>query len=385
MNASGYNEDLFKAKLVGRYPSGAPLAQLNAAVTDPITGQAISNTAAAPASPIDRGSPDSPLLDQAHVNDFGYQTRDDVGNLVPRGAHIRRLNPRDQAMPDFPPVRTRRILRRGIPFGPPFEDEPKAERGLFFICYQSSIANQFEFLQQSWANDAQFPKFAPTDPNGDNNRPGRDPFIGKGPENRRFRLPGNKPEYVTLKPWVTVTGGEYFFSPSLSTVSQLATPLAQGPMGTITEREAINKPAEDPGPPPFDGAGDCRLEIRVAISGLVSDRAYPWRVWIQGESVWASQRNDYLKQKVKGVANGTMSERLIKALEALEPDLTVGDILQVLQGISSNQVPGQLLGAYPRWVAEVITTWDQGQDWVWSAEQASTVIPIDMGAGGNPK
>jgi hypothetical protein len=46
------------------------------------------------------------------------------------------------------------------PFGREVSPEGEAahtthqERGLMFVCYQTSILNQFEFLQTSWANDA---------------------------------------------------------------------------------------------------------------------------------------------------------------------------------------------------------------------------------------
>lgn len=47
------------------------------------------------------------------------------------------------------------IMRQGIPFGPELtEDEVKKnktelDRGLAFTCYQSNLANGFEFVQES--------------------------------------------------------------------------------------------------------------------------------------------------------------------------------------------------------------------------------------------
>jgi deferrochelatase/peroxidase EfeB len=45
-------------------------------------------------------------------------------------------------------------MRRGIAFGPEVTEEEKKkqetmrDRGLVFICYQSSIANGFQFIQK---------------------------------------------------------------------------------------------------------------------------------------------------------------------------------------------------------------------------------------------
>jgi deferrochelatase/peroxidase EfeB len=61
------------------------------------------------------------------------------------------------------------ILRRGIPYGKPFELAPDEERGLLFMSYQTNIENQFEFMQQSWANNLNFPS------EGD----GEDPIAGQ--------------------------------------------------------------------------------------------------------------------------------------------------------------------------------------------------------------
>src|SRR6266478_4133750 len=60
-------------------------------------------------------------------------------------------------------TQTHRIIRAGIPFGDEVsEDEERAkktalDRGLMFVCYQTSIETQFEFIQQKWANNPQFP------------------------------------------------------------------------------------------------------------------------------------------------------------------------------------------------------------------------------------
>ena len=45
---------------------------------------------------------------------------------------------------------THRIMRAAIPFGPevmPGETRTAHSRGLMFVCYQASIARQFEYIQ----------------------------------------------------------------------------------------------------------------------------------------------------------------------------------------------------------------------------------------------
>lgn len=75
-------------------------------------------------------------------NNFNYDS-DPTGSRCPFQAHIRRANPRlagGQKMP--------RILRRGMSYGPRFEADPVAERGLYFMAYCGSIAEQFEIIQR---------------------------------------------------------------------------------------------------------------------------------------------------------------------------------------------------------------------------------------------
>jgi hypothetical protein len=83
------------------------------------------------------------------------------GPVCPHAAHIFKVNPRDRATnlgPDFDTL-TRRILRRGIPFGAPLGglQDDGVSRGLHFLCYQASIVDKFEILQQNWANNTGAP------------------------------------------------------------------------------------------------------------------------------------------------------------------------------------------------------------------------------------
>lgn len=99
---------------------------------------------------------DNPALAVPEANqDFAF-TPNTNQVRCPYAAHVRKTNPRSDITPGTTAVR--RIIRRGIAFGPEVTDEEKAakkssddeklERGLLFACYQSNIANGFQFLQQ---------------------------------------------------------------------------------------------------------------------------------------------------------------------------------------------------------------------------------------------
>jgi Dyp-type peroxidase family len=197
--------DLLGAKLVGRYRSGAPLVGADDAAQDP-------------------GTTDPEVLDKARINAFGYAA-DPKGTQVPRAAHIRKTYPRDQEAPAGELAERPRLLRRGIPFGQSFRngtppdgafgaDPPfPNDRGLCFVCYQRSIRDQFELIQCTWVNQEKVPEA------GD----GVDPVASQASDKRRLRIPGAAAGPVHLpKQWVTTTGGEYFFSPSISALERLS-------------------------------------------------------------------------------------------------------------------------------------------------------------------
>jgi Dyp-type peroxidase family len=196
--------DLFGAKLVGRYRSGAPLVGAGDAAEDP-------------------GTTDPAALDKARINAFGYVSDPD-GTQVPRAAHIRKTYPRDQQPAGGELGERPRILRRGIPFGQsfrhgtppgsPFGADPEFpnDRGLCFVCYQRSIRDQFELIQCTWVNQEAVPE--PGD--------GVDPVASQASAKRKLRLGAAANPVHLPKQWVTTTGGEYFFSPSISALERLS-------------------------------------------------------------------------------------------------------------------------------------------------------------------
>jgi Dyp-type peroxidase family len=83
-------------------------------------------------------------------NDFDYSS-DPSGKVCPLHSHIRRSNPRhaDPAARALTP----RILRRGFSYGDRFNPDRAGgrERGVLFMAYNASIAQQFEVVQR-WLN-----------------------------------------------------------------------------------------------------------------------------------------------------------------------------------------------------------------------------------------
>jgi len=193
-NENGIDDDeLGGAMIVGRFESGAEV--IHSSLDRPIQ------------------------LPTELNNDFDYRT-DSAGTKCPYHAHIRIVNPRR----DVDEFRTHRIARRGIPFNDIGRneddlenDQPENGVGLLFMCYQRHIPNQFEFIQHFWANNGQV----------GNKIVGQDGIIGQGPNNTNRFLPiqwgqePKQPDPLTFKDFVTMRGGEYFFTPSISGLKNL--------------------------------------------------------------------------------------------------------------------------------------------------------------------
>lgn len=183
------------AKFVGRWPSGAALVK----------------------SP---ERDDDALKDD---NDFGYAETDRHGFACPIGSHIRRCNPRDSLGDDpadsIAAVKRHRLLRRGRSYGDRIENPLVAdgkERGLHFICLNTDLERQFEFVQQTWVNNTVFGGLdQETDPligNQDVKFSGQMMTVQADP--LRVRVPN-------LRSFVTVKGGAYFFLPGISALHYL--------------------------------------------------------------------------------------------------------------------------------------------------------------------
>lgn len=118
------------------------------------------------------------------------------------------------------PIRRRRILRRGIPYGESFREgaAPEsaagadADRGLLFLGYQASLERQFEFVISQWFNKPDHPE------RGD----GHDPILSQAVRTKQFTLPGGNPAHLTMQRFVFTTGGAYLFQPSITALRRLS-------------------------------------------------------------------------------------------------------------------------------------------------------------------
>jgi Dyp-type peroxidase family len=116
---------------------------------------------------------------------------------TPKDSHVGKAVP----AAEFDPAR-RRLIRRGIPYGPPYEEDAGAERGLIFNAFMASIDRQYEYVQSLWANRDDFP--APGT--------GRDRVIGAAPGAYR-------PWYAR---YVTTRAAVYAVTPGLAGLQELA-------------------------------------------------------------------------------------------------------------------------------------------------------------------
>jgi Dyp-type peroxidase family len=187
------DERLLAAKMVGRWPSGAPLA-LAPDNDDPQLG-----------------------ADPARNNSFGY--RDDLrGFKCPAGAHARRANPRD-ALEDEQSVDVRfhRMIRRGTSYGPMLPEgvleDDGVDRGIVFVFAGTHLNRQFEFVKTQWINDGIF--IGSPDES--------DPLVANAQAPTDFTIP-NQPirrRLHELPSFVVTRGGEYCFAPGLRALQWL--------------------------------------------------------------------------------------------------------------------------------------------------------------------
>jgi Dyp-type peroxidase family len=229
-----YGDDPVKtaSKMIGRWPNGIPLV-LAATEAEAIALKKKKENL-------------SPGKQTAFLNDFQYYEEDRDGLKCPIGAHIRRGNPKDSKNenPEHPNEvsNKHRILRRGKSYGNPlaasmeikdiiaaFNKPDVEERGLHFICFNSDIKRQFEFIQQTWMNNTKFVGLYDE----------VDPIIGvegklqkktkKEDEDVLKMLPTHftapacpvRHKYKNLPPFVKIRAGGYFFFPSISAIQFL--------------------------------------------------------------------------------------------------------------------------------------------------------------------
>ena len=184
-------EELLAAKIVGRWPDGTSLVM----------------------------SPDKPdptiAGNRDRLNDFRYDDDPD-GMRCPIGAHVRRTFPRD-ALGWGGRMSTRhRMIRRGVPYGPPLPygaADDGVDRGMIFVCFVADVARQFEVVQAQWCNDG----------NAFGLGHDRDWLLGDNDGSGKMTINGDPPFFLTPQPsFVTARGGEYLFVPGLDALRALA-------------------------------------------------------------------------------------------------------------------------------------------------------------------
>lgn len=218
-------------------------------------------------------------------NDFDYEN-DREGLHCPFQSHIRRANPR--VLVHGRP--TPRILRRGLSYGPTYQANPLAERGVFFMAYNASIAEQFEVIQR-WINGGNSTGVASCQ---------NDPLMGVGQtgDSRTFRFHhGGKLFRVNIpKPFVTLQWGLYLLVPSKTAIAAIA-----------------GEPAAQPGPsehrPTQAEQGEKIIQRLEALAAQQPDgrraAAEAWKVYLEdlsakdpGErneaaAIWAAIRDNH--------------------------------------------------------------------------------------------
>ena len=180
--------EIIAAKMCGRWRNGVPLSL----------------------SP-DTPNPDPPVS----LTDFDYHG----GDRCPFGAHLRRANPRGGTIVQRAARHTRRLVRRGTPYGPAWDpaNPDTVERGLLGNFIGANLGAQFEAISCDWVNSGlQDPRIT-----GAN-----DPLLGANSASASwFDIPlafGRNIRLQGLPRFVNTRGGAYVFIPSIAAIRHIA-------------------------------------------------------------------------------------------------------------------------------------------------------------------
>lgn len=214
-----------RAKIVGRFPSGAALMRHQQDPGQPEAPNAVNYFSFGVELP-------KLTLNDGTVVD-GSAADPDVlrGRRCPVWSHIRKVNSRDQGTNRGTPLDTIsfQMLRRGIPFGPPYDHvNPAAsknqdDRGLLFLSYQTKIARQFEILNHDWMNNFGAPQAGGFDLLvGQNVLDDTGLYASKTATFFGSESDGSDKgtELEVSTQWVIPTGGAFLFAPSLAFVDK---------------------------------------------------------------------------------------------------------------------------------------------------------------------
>lgn len=247
--------ELVRAKLMGRHSDGKPLVQ--------------------PWGP--------------GINDFDYHD-DREGLQCPFASHVRRANPRSE----LPGARPPRIVRRGMSYGPETEEASDQARGVVFMAYNASIAEQFEVIQR-WLTGGNSSGVCSTH---------TDPLLGvpQAGEDHIFRFcHGDRVHRVNLgsQPLSQLDWGLYAFVPSMRRLREWPEPRRQQ-ASTVQPASGEREPPE---PPAADA--DKRKAQEAKAKMLFEDderRGQQWGALLQ--------RNDGIRQIGETVVVGAYAQVL---------------------------------------------------------------------------
>ncbi|KPD13853.1 peroxidase [Phaeobacter sp. 11ANDIMAR09] len=230
-------QETLRAKMCGRWTDGVPLSKVPTYDAWVAFGEKM-QFRGGDVTPLDGYKNNLSYIGSPEARDFRYG--DDMsGAKCPGGAHMRRVNTRDYLDPlnksGTDPAtgapyknetatsalnKRRRILRRGLPYGPPnFEHkDDETEQGVIMLIVGTSLERQFEFVQQQWI------QYGLDFHQGNNTCP----MLGNHDHSKRHTIPSDpasgRPPYVMskLKTFVECRGGDYFFIPSMTALRMIA-------------------------------------------------------------------------------------------------------------------------------------------------------------------
>lgn len=155
----GISAEAMGARIVGRWPSGAPVLRAPGGDDPDLADNDCANNHfrfRKDSAPVAAGCGEECCPDR-----FPRAAGDPQGLVCPLDAHIRKVYPRDDI--GVRERRLHRMIRRGIPYGAPSPSTPRRplddgeERGLLFLAYMTSIGRQFDFVRDQWVRKADLP------------------------------------------------------------------------------------------------------------------------------------------------------------------------------------------------------------------------------------
>jgi len=244
-------------------------------------------------------------------NDFDFHDDAD-GSRCPVHSHVRRTNPRlgQLGIGEFKGRRRARIVRRGMSYGPAFAAAPADERGMVFIAFNASIAEQFETVQR-WVS-------------GGNSSGGfsghADPFMGvpepgqtrvfrfehshgdaapdgtaqRGPRSVKVDLDTSPEPFGEPEPVVRLEWGAYLFCPSVAALTRLQRTAAATANAPVAQRAPLWSAAD----------GKRRIAALLALEAEQGTAAAiaAWKAALEdaqateqlaGASLWAAVRQHH--------------------------------------------------------------------------------------------